>query len=62
MACFAVMQRSRARTAEGILLLVDERRDAEEIATELRRKGITVDVHEMPLPVVALPVAPPAVG
>lgn len=48
MACFAVMQRSRSSAAEAILLLVDERGDAEEIAAELGRKGITVDVHEMP--------------
>lgn len=62
MACFAVMQRSRTSAAEAILLLVDERRVAEEIATELRRKGITVDVHEMPLPVGAVPGAPPGLG
>lgn len=59
MACFAVMQRSRTRTAEAILLLVDERRDAEEIAAELGRKGITVDVHEMsPARMGALAVSP----
>jgi ATP-dependent exoDNAse (exonuclease V) beta subunit len=54
-ACFALTQRSRAATAEAILLLVDERRDAEEIATELRRKGVPVDVHEMVSP----PAPPP---
>jgi hypothetical protein len=46
-ASFAVMLRSRPATPEGILLMVDERRDAEEIAVELRRKGHQVDVREI---------------
>jgi len=46
-ASFAVMLRSRPVTPEGILLMVDERRDAEEIAGELRRKGHQVDVREI---------------
>lgn len=47
MASFAVVLRSRPTTIDGILLMVDERRDAEEIATELRRRGHQVDVREM---------------
>jgi hypothetical protein len=48
---FAVMLRSRPTIRESILLLVDERRDAEEIAVELRRKGHQVDVREIAIPV-----------
>jgi hypothetical protein len=44
------MLRSRPATPEGILLMVDERRDAEEIAGELRRKGHQVDVCEITTP------------
>ncbi len=47
MASFAVMLCSRPMSPEAILLLVDERRDAEEIAGELRRKGHEVDVREV---------------
>ncbi len=47
MASFAVVLRSRPTTVDGILLMVDERRDAEEIAIELRRRGHPVDVREM---------------
>jgi hypothetical protein len=49
-ASFAVMLRSRPTVLESILLMVDERRDAEEIAVELRRKGHQVDVREVTLP------------
>jgi hypothetical protein len=34
-------------TPDGILLMVDERHEAEEIAVELRRKGHPVTVREM---------------
>jgi hypothetical protein len=44
------MLRSRPTILESILLMVDERRDAEEIAIELRRKGHQVDVREITLP------------
>jgi hypothetical protein len=52
-ASFAVMLRSRPTVLESILLMVDERRDAEEIAVELRRKGHQVDVREVTLPLPA---------
>jgi hypothetical protein len=47
MACFAVTLSSRPTTRDGILLMVDERQDAEEIASELRRKGHLVIVREI---------------
>jgi hypothetical protein len=47
------MLRSRPTVLESILLMVDERRDAEEIAVELRRKGHQVDVREVTLPLTA---------
>ncbi len=53
MASFAVMLRSKPTILESILLMVDERRDAEEIAVELRRKGHQVDVREVTLPLTA---------
>jgi hypothetical protein len=47
------MLRSRPTVLESILLMVDERRDAEEIAVELRRKGHQVDVREVTMPLTA---------
>ncbi len=47
MACFAVMLSSRQSTPDGILLMVDERREAMEIAFELQRKGHAVTVREV---------------
>jgi hypothetical protein len=52
---FAVIDRSRPKGAsQQILMLVTERRDAEEVAFELRRKGHPVLVREVgdhgPLP------------
>ncbi len=47
MSSFAVMLSSKPATAEGILLLVDERGDAEAIAIELRRRGQPVTVREI---------------
>jgi hypothetical protein len=46
-ASFAVMLSSRQSTPDGILLMVDERRDAMEIAFELQRKGHAVTVREV---------------
>ena len=45
--------RSRPDRLDGILVIPDERRDADEIAFEMRRKGHQVDVQELmsPLPV-----------
>jgi hypothetical protein len=53
MGSFAVMLRSKPTIRESILLMVDERRDAEEIAVELRRKGHQVDVCEVTMPLTA---------
>ncbi len=47
MACFAVMLSSSVTTASGILLMVTELGEAEEIASELRRKGHPVVVREV---------------
>jgi ATP-dependent exoDNAse (exonuclease V) beta subunit len=44
---FAVMLSSKPVSADGILLLVDERGDAEAIANELRRRGQPVTVREI---------------
>jgi hypothetical protein len=41
------MLSSRQSTPDGILLMVDERRDAMEIAFELQRKGHAVTVREV---------------
>ena len=46
MSSFAVTLRSRPTTIDGILVILDERRAAEEIARELRFKGHEVDVEE----------------
>jgi hypothetical protein len=43
-----VVLRSRAGYADGILVIVDERQIAEEIAFELLSKGHDVDVEELP--------------
>lgn len=50
MPSFAVVLRSKPLGPEGILLMIDERRDAEEIAVELRRRGQMVDVRELRSP------------
>jgi hypothetical protein len=44
---FAVMLSSKPASVDGILLLVDERGDAEAIAVELRRRGQPVTVREI---------------
>jgi hypothetical protein len=41
------MLRSRAGYLDGILVIVDERQVAEEIAIELRGKGHEVEVEEL---------------
>jgi hypothetical protein len=57
---FAVMLSSKPASADGILLLVDERGDAEAIAIELRRRGQPVTVREIKGPdrIVHSPAAP----
>jgi hypothetical protein len=47
---FALTLGSHPGGSETILLLLDERRDAEEIAVELRRKGHPVEVRAVPAP------------
>ena len=47
MASFGVVLSSRAGHADGILVIVEERQIAEEIATEVRGKGHDVDVEEL---------------
>lgn len=47
MSTFAVTMRSRPQQVDGILMLLDERQDAEQIAWELRRRGQSVEVHEL---------------
>jgi hypothetical protein len=44
---FALVDRSRATVREQILMLVHDRRDADEMAWELRRRGHAVDVREV---------------
>jgi hypothetical protein len=45
---YAVTLTSRPTTIDGILLIVDDRHEAEEIAGELVRKGHLVTVREVP--------------
>jgi hypothetical protein len=47
MAAFAVTLRNSGSNPAGILMLLDEPRDADEIAFELRRKGQDVVVREV---------------
>jgi hypothetical protein len=46
MESFALVDRSRPTVREQILMLVHDRRVADEMACELRRKGHPVDVRE----------------
>jgi hypothetical protein len=45
---YAVSLTSRPTTIDGILLITDDRQEAEEIAGELVRKGHQVTVQEVP--------------
>jgi hypothetical protein len=45
---YAVTLTSRPSTIDGILLMIDDRTEAEEIAAELRRNGHPVAVRELP--------------
>lgn len=47
MASFAVTIGSRPVRSETILLILDNRDEADEIASELRRHGRNVEVHEL---------------
>jgi ERCC4-type nuclease len=47
MASFALTLGSRPVRSENVLLILDDRDEADEIATELRRHGRHVEVHEL---------------
>jgi ERCC4-type nuclease len=47
MESFALVDRSRPAVREQILLIVDDREAADEMAWELRRRGHPVDVREL---------------
>ena len=47
MESFALVDRSRAAVREQILLIVEDRKAADEMARELRRRGHPVDVREL---------------
>ena len=47
MASFAVTMQSRSDRVDGILVILDERRDADEIAFEMRLRGHDVEVKEL---------------
>jgi ERCC4-type nuclease len=44
---FALVDRSRPAVGEQILIIVDDREVADDMAWELRRKGHPVDVREI---------------
>jgi ERCC4-type nuclease len=48
MESFALVDRSRPTVGEQILIIVDDREAADDMAGELRRKGHPVDVREIP--------------
>ena len=65
MATFAVTLRNSGSNPAGILMLLDEPGDADEIAFELRRKGQDVVVRELSMyvgPGPARPFGPAAVS
>ena len=47
MESFALVDRSRSTVGEQILIIVDDRDAADDMASELRRKGHPVDVREI---------------
>jgi hypothetical protein len=47
MESFALVDRSRRAVREQILLIVEDREAADEMAWELRRRGHPVDVREL---------------
>jgi hypothetical protein len=53
MSTFALTLRSDLSSPKGILMLLEERRDADEIAVELRRKGHDVTVRELAITTIA---------
>jgi hypothetical protein len=49
-ASFAIVLCSRPATLDGVLMILDDRHDADEIAFELNRRGQEVDVVEVVAP------------
>jgi hypothetical protein len=47
MESFALVDRSRRPVRDQILLIVEDREAADEMAWELRRRGLPVDVREL---------------
>ena len=50
MGSFAVMLSSKLTSTDGILMMLDERGEAEEIASELCHRGQAVTVREISFP------------
>ena len=48
MPSYAIVDTERPRQIEAILMIVEDRAEAEDIAFELRRRDLKVDVVEMP--------------
>lgn len=46
MTSFGIIKRDDSRSIHGVLMIVDDRIEAEEIAWELNRRGQVVDIHE----------------
>jgi hypothetical protein len=61
MASFALTLRSRPNRLDGILVILAERRDADEMAFEMRRNGHDVDVQELRNGALVAPGPAPAV-
>jgi hypothetical protein len=49
-ASFAIVLSSRPTTPDGVLMILDDRRDADEIAFELNSRGQDVNVVEVLTP------------
>ena len=47
---FAIIDRSRPADTTGVLMIVDSREDADDIAFELHRRGLDIEVREIPTP------------
>jgi hypothetical protein len=47
MPSYALTLRSRPASVEGILVILDERQDADEMASEMRHNGHDVEVREI---------------
>ncbi len=48
---YAIVLRARPRTLESILMILDDRKEADDIAFKLRQRGQDVEVVEMTDPV-----------